>query len=169
MLGSGDVSSWSSTRPSYEQLQPTKVTVPGGQVQSEGSGKAWTQGCVCVWPHQRRKWGHTSHTALLGPLGAERVPQHPLMETSGLGSASCPTRCWWHPVSCPKGPGWTCCYLQYQRGPGSETSEASGTAQRPYKGPHCTLDGFTAYRPHPDTYKTVFQGRTAGKSNTTIS
>lgn len=49
-------------------VRPTKVTVPGGQVQSEGSGNAWTQGCV--WQHQRRKQGHMSHIALLGPLGA---------------------------------------------------------------------------------------------------
>lgn len=134
MLGSGDVCSWSSIGPSYEELQPTKVTTPGGQAQREGSGKAWTQGRLCVWQHQRRKQGHTSHRALLGSLGAERVPQHPLMETSGLGSASCPMRCWWYPASCPKGPGWTCCYLRCQHGPGSETSEASGAAQGPSEG-----------------------------------
>lgn len=52
-------------------------------------------------------------------LGAEQVPQHPLMDTSGLGSASCPTRRGWQPVSCPT--TWTCWYLRCQRGPGSET------------------------------------------------
>lgn len=41
VLGSGDLC---STAPSYEELQPTKTTAPGGPVQSEGSGKAWTQG-----------------------------------------------------------------------------------------------------------------------------
>lgn len=60
---------------------------------------------MSLWQHQRRKQGSISHAALLGPLGAEQVPQHPLMETSGLGSASCPMRCWWHPA---QGPG---CYL----------------------------------------------------------
>lgn len=68
VLGGGDVCSWSSTGPSYEELRPTKVTVPGDQVQSEGLGNAWTQGRV--WQHQRRKEGRMSHTALLGPLGA---------------------------------------------------------------------------------------------------
>lgn len=166
VLGSGDVWSWSSIGPSYEELQPTKVTVPGGQVQSEGSGNAWTEGRV--WQHQRRKQGHMSHKALLGPLGAERVPQHPLMETSGLGSASCPMRCWWHPVSCPKGPGWTCCYLQCQLGPGSGSLRLQALHRGPPRVPMHRLDGSTAYRPHPDTYMTTFQGQTAGKSSKTI-
>lgn len=39
----------------------------------------------------------------------------------------------------------------------------------PPRVPMHALDGFRAYRPHPDTYKIAFQGRTAGKSNTTIS
>lgn len=59
-------------------------------------------------------------------LGAEQVPQHPLMDTSGVGSASCATRCKWQPVSRPT--TWTCWYLRCQHGPGSETLTDSQTS-----------------------------------------
>lgn len=96
VLGIGDLC---STTPSYDELQPTKMSAPGGPVQSEGSGKGWAQGHSVP--------GSTREGA--GPQQPHSfwILQHPLMDTAGLGSASCPTRSWWHSESCPKGLGWT--------------------------------------------------------------
>lgn len=64
-------------------LTTTKVD----QVQLRAPAKP---GHMDLWQRQRRKQGHSSHTLLLGPPGAEQVPQHPLVETAGLGWAGTP-------------------------------------------------------------------------------
>lgn len=64
----------SPTGASHGELQPRRVAAPGSQA-------LLTPGRPCVWQQ-----GPTRHAA---PRGAERVQQHPLMETSGLGAA-----CW---------------------------------------------------------------------------
>jgi len=129
MLGRGNVCSWSSTGFSYEELQPTKVTAPGGQVQSEGLGKAWTQGRLCVWKHQTREQSHTS------TFGRRAGPTAPSHGDIWAGQCLLSLRRRWHPVSCPTDHSWTCWYLRCQHGPGSETSKASAAAQGPSEGP----------------------------------
>lgn len=97
VLGSGDLR---STAHSYEELQPTKMTAPGGPVQSEGSGKGRQgTGTFCVWQQQRRSRS-TAATQLSGSYSTLSwtqlgwaVPPIP----QGAGGTQ----------SCPKGLGWT--------------------------------------------------------------
>lgn len=111
---------------------------------------------VCLAAAGGGEQGHISMQP--ARLGAEKVPQHPLMETAGLGSAGGGAALCVPSTS----PGCSC--LKAQHHPGSKTSNETLLGA-----PLCALGGFTTYRPHPAPRQTHIQGLSAGKSNTTIS
>lgn len=96
VLGSGDLC---STTPSYEECNPPRQQLLVAMSSLRAQAKAGHRDILCLAAPEKEQV-QSSHAAFW-------ILQHPLMDTTGLGSASCPTRSWWHPESCPKGLVWT--------------------------------------------------------------